>query len=143
MTGFIEQTVDEWYGSTNESLKWEERQKIVEMVANCVVAGVMDSAVFDEAIKITESIEPDDVGCICKGNWRNIINETEPLIGKWFINEDGLKFKLFGVVHSNDDYYYGMVDSDGVMCLYSCAGDLDMFGFSLLTINNPKDTNNE
>jgi len=71
MVGFIEKNVDKWYGSTSETLKWGERQKIVEMVADCVVAGVMDSAVFDEAIKITESIERDDVGCICKGNWRN------------------------------------------------------------------------
>jgi len=58
------------------------------------------------------------------------------------INKDGLKLKLFGVVHSNDDYYYGMVDSGGVMDLYSCVGNLDMYGFTLLTNNTTKDKQN-
>lgn len=52
MAGFIEQQVDKWYGSTPDRLQWEERQEIIEMVANCIIASQLDSTVITEAERI-------------------------------------------------------------------------------------------
>ena len=66
--------------------------------------------------------------CICEGNWRTIISECEHLIGKEFIDSKGQQYTFFGVVHGEDDYYYGMW-RHGNMRLLSCVGNLDTNGF--------------
>jgi len=75
-----------------------------------------------------------DRECICRGNWRDIIKEYGPLIGKKFVYEgDGEYYTFFGVVHGDDDYYYGMMGhmSERPMLL-SCVGSLKTFGFKLV-----------
>ena len=72
-----------------------------------------------------------DQECICSGNWRAIVKETEPLIGKTFTNR-GEDFCLFGIVHGGDDYYYGMIGSKSGLRLLSCVGSIDTHGFRLL-----------
>jgi hypothetical protein len=49
-----------------------------------------------------------DNGCICKGNWRAIVNECRPLLGKMFTSHDGKDFRFFGIVDGEDDYYYSI-----------------------------------
>lgn len=73
-----------------------------------------------------------DPGCICKGNWRAIVKESEPLIGKRFVNHQGVVFRFFGVVHGGDDYYYGMCSKEGGTHLLSCVGSIEGHGFKLL-----------
>lgn len=75
--------------------------------------------------------EQQDDGCICKGNWRLIIKETQHLFGKQFRDSNGDEFTFYGVVHSDDDYYYGMSGKSGGRML-SCVGDLDGHGFELV-----------
>lgn len=70
-----------------------------------------------------------DPGCICKGNWRAIVKECEHLIGKEFISEGGVRYRFFGVVHTEDDYYYGMSSTDQGLMLLSCVGSLEAHGF--------------
>lgn len=68
--------------------------------------------------------------CICKGNWRAIVKKCEPLLGKRFTDHKGQLYSFFGVVHAEDDYFYGMSSIPGhVVVLLSCACDLDGFGF--------------
>ncbi|MFA6064197.1 MAG: hypothetical protein WC736_16530 [Gallionella sp.] len=66
-----------------------------------------------------------DEGCICKGNWRAIVNEYGPKIGRRFVDRHGDEYTFFGIVHSDDDYYYGMAKKDGTFLLCSCVGYLE------------------
>ena len=74
-----------------------------------------------------------DPGCICYGNWRAIVAEATPFFNKVFVNEKGEKYRFFGVVHSDDDYYYGMspVQEGGRLMLLSCVGSIEGHGFTL------------
>lgn len=71
-----------------------------------------------------------DDGCICRGNWRAIVKETESLIGKKYIGHDGETYTFFGLVHADDDYYYGM-HSAWQMRLLSCVWSIDGHGYTL------------
>lgn len=69
-----------------------------------------------------------DLGCICKGNWRRIVKESEPFIGKKYQDGNGKLWIFFGIVHGDDDYYYGLV-SNGTLVLASCVGSLETNGY--------------
>lgn len=69
-----------------------------------------------------------DEGCICYGNWRQIVKEVDHLIGQDFKDGKGETWKFFGVVHADDDYYYGMHRA-GKLNLLSCVVDLQAHGF--------------
>ena len=69
--------------------------------------------------------------CICKGNWRLLVKETEHLIGKRFRDDRGEEYTFFGLVHGDDDYYYGMKGKE--LRLLSCVVNLETFGFELIT----------
>ena len=75
-----------------------------------------------------------DSECICKGNWRELVEEVQPLLDKTFLdNRSGKKYKFFGLVHGSDDYYYGLWDSDSrQILLASCVGSLEVgHGYTL------------
>ncbi|GBG14471.1 reductase [Novimethylophilus kurashikiensis] len=87
---------------------------------------------FFEPPAAHQPAEADD-GCICKGNWRAIVKEVEPLINKKFRDSDGKEHIFFGVVHGSDDYYYGMYPLDGGSAvLLSCVGSIAGFGYELV-----------
>ena len=72
----------------------------------------------------------DKLECICKGNWRDIVNETEHLLDKRFRDRKGDEYTFFGIVHGSDDYYYGMWRrEDHEMRLLSCVGSIEGHGF--------------
>jgi hypothetical protein len=71
-------------------------------------------------------------GCICKGNWRDIISETEHLIGRKFIDSNNNVCTLFGIVHGKDDYYYGIWYNDHKTELLSCVGNIESWGLMLI-----------
>ena len=68
--------------------------------------------------------------CICKGNWRSIIHESEPFFGKTYIDEKGKSFVFAGVMHSDDDYYYVMWNKKKTVFL-SCVGSIESCGYTL------------
>jgi hypothetical protein len=71
-----------------------------------------------------------DPDCICQGNWRAIVNESRPLLGRRFRDGRGKEWTFFGLVDGNDDYYYGMWDQERrELALLSCVGSLDGHGF--------------
>jgi len=70
---------------------------------------------------------PADEGCICEGNWRQIVKEEEPNFNSEYVDERGNRFRFFGLVHASDDYYYGMNGPTG-MRLLSCVGSIEGFG---------------
>jgi hypothetical protein len=86
------------------------------------------AAYFAKHYAIATSAPPSDADCICKGNWRAIVKEAEPMIGKEFRNTAGNTYRFFGVVHGEDDYYYGMADKNSVRLL-SCVGSIDGHGY--------------
>ena len=70
--------------------------------------------------------------CICKGNWRSIVKKYDHLIGKKFSRDCGDPhiYTFFGLVHADDDYYYGMQrESDRQLHLVSCCIALKHAGF--------------
>lgn len=74
-----------------------------------------------------------DDGCICRGNWREIVREYRHLYDKKFVR-DGKEYVFAGVVDASDDYYYLMVGTDGKIILGSCVGALEKevgHGFTL------------
>lgn len=73
-----------------------------------------------------------DADCICRGNWRAIVKETEPLIGKMFRDQRGDTYRFFGIVHGYDDYYYGMFGR-GRLRLLSCVGSIEGHGFEQIS----------
>ena len=72
--------------------------------------------------------------CICAGNWRAIVSENESMIGRKYKDNRGKVHRFFGLVHGDDDYYYGMSSRTGVVLL-SCVGDITGHGFELLPEN--------
>lgn len=73
-----------------------------------------------------------DAGCICHGNWRKIIAESEPRLNKTFLDDKGVPHVFFGVVHGSDDYYYGLLPQNSPPILLSCACDIEDYGFALV-----------
>jgi hypothetical protein len=67
--------------------------------------------------------------------WTLLVNEYEPLIGRIFFTETGRLYRFFGLVHADDDFYYGMVSIGKILPtelrLLSCVGDLESHGFTL------------
>lgn len=70
--------------------------------------------------------------CICKGNWRAIVKESEPFLDKFFNDDKGATHRFVGVMHSADDYYYCMLSGAGAVQRLSCVGSLEMHGFELM-----------
>lgn len=83
-------------------------------------------------VMVLDKARPIDPGCICRGNWRSIVKEYERLIGRQYRREvDSTLWTFFGLVHADDDYYYGMCNKSGVT-LVSCVGHLEGAGFELI-----------
>jgi hypothetical protein len=74
-------------------------------------------------------------GCICHGNWRNIVADCQDQLGQSFNDDKGEVYNFFGVVLSEDDYYYGMFRK-GQLRLLSCVGSLESHGFTPVLIPN-------
>ncbi len=72
--------------------------------------------------------------CICEGNWRLIVADSEHLIGRLFRDQRTSEvWRYFGPVHGGDDYYYGMgkVGAPGYVLL-SCVGNFESWGMELV-----------
>lgn len=117
-----------------EQLAFAQRQ--LKVYEENVVALRKLSLEAEQRASLAESrlraAEGDADGCICKGNWRAIVKECEPLFGKRYRDDNGNEYTFFGVVHSDDDYYYGMTGEAG-MKLLSCVGSIENFGFTLVS----------
>jgi len=69
-------------------------------------------------------------GCICAGNWRLLVEECGPLIGEYFKDSYGGVFRFFGLVHGDEDYYYGLWNiTTRELTLASCVGNLEGHGY--------------
>lgn len=70
--------------------------------------------------------------CVCQGNWRQLVAECEGLIGQRLRDTgSGEIFHFFGLVHGEDDYYYGLSGAGGTRLL-SCVGSLESHGYAWL-----------
>ena len=67
-------------------------------------------------------------------NWKLIVEEMYDKIG--MVYEDtatGELYRMFGLVHGESDYYYGLYGIDGEgLALISCVGSLENCGYKLL-----------
>lgn len=71
-----------------------------------------------------------DLKCVCEGNWRSIIHESEPFLDKVYI-KDGKECVFCGIMHCSDDYYYCM-SCDGDFTFLSCVGNLESYDYILV-----------
>ena len=69
--------------------------------------------------------------CECCGNWKQILKEYKPLIGKEYIDDKGVVYVFFGLVNEDDDYSYGMhtKEEPHKLELLSCVGSIEDFGY--------------
>lgn len=59
-------------------------------------------------------------------NWTLIVKEYEPKINFMYKDDRGVRYTFFGLVHAEDDYYYGLMDCDtGRVRLATCVGGLE------------------
>lgn len=69
------------------------------------------------------------------GNWQKLIKEYDHLINRFYVDQFGDFWQFFGLVHGEDDYYYGMkrIDKRGdtELLLLTCVGDIEDQGFKL------------
>lgn len=66
--------------------------------------------------------------CCCDCQWHKIVKETEPLLDKIFVDNNGEEHVLYGLVHAKEDYYYGMANiNTGKTMLLSCVGDMESY----------------
>lgn len=76
------------------------------------------------------------IQCICKGNLRQLVDETSHVLDKVFVDKKGNRYRFFGIVIGSDDYYYGMSEiPTGKTHLLSCVGNLETWEFKLENIN--------
>lgn len=105
-----------------------------ELAGSTLITAQDDSHMMFEAAarieKLGQGWIPDE-GCICRGNWRAIVKETEGLIGKKFRDRKGEEYTFYGIVHGDDDYYYGMYKA-GDCRLLSCVGSIEGHDFTLI-----------
>lgn len=94
----------------------------VERLSNCWFAEIPEPRC---------AVETEADGCICKGNWRMIVKECEPLLDQCFIGPDGAEYYLIGILHGSDDYYYAMRGGKYGLALLSCVGSIESFGYTL------------
>lgn len=80
---------------------------------------------------MTSENKTHDDGCICHGNWRELVKESEPFLEKTYRDERGHKFVFVGLINGGDDYYYGMAGEKGFRLL-SCAASLEQHGYELV-----------
>jgi len=75
-----------------------------------------------------------DKNCICYGNWRKIVADTEHLLDKEFVRDyDGKIYSFTGVMHGSDDFYYVMWSKERTI-FSSCVGSLETNGFTPLVV---------
>jgi len=71
--------------------------------------------------------------CICEGNWRDIIKESEPLMGKVFLDEAGKRWIFQGVLWAEDDFYYLFsTDMCGKHKYVTCCVTFEQAGMRLM-----------
>lgn len=88
---------------------------------------------------MTDGVEENKPGCICKGNWRLIVNDYEDKIGNRYIEtRTGKEYCFFGLVWGDDDFYYGMIRK-GQLVLSSCVGSLEGSGYKEIGSSTKKE----
>lgn len=65
--------------------------------------------------------------CVCEGNWREIIKETQGKIGKTFVDHNKKEWILDGILWAEDDFYYLFANS-GELKYCSCVATLNVHG---------------
>ena len=66
--------------------------------------------------------------CICKGNWRKIIQDSLPLFGRKY-KRAGKEYIFLGVMRGEDDFYYCMFSNAHNIQLFSCIDSIKQHGF--------------
>jgi hypothetical protein len=93
---------------------------------------------FFDLVGRAETPAPRDEECICQGNWRKLAQETETLFGKEF-ESNGDVYTLEGLVHTEEDYYYGMRrQRDGRWTLLSCVANIEGHHFKRRAAGEPE-----
>lgn len=124
-----------YYGLQLPYQKLTVREQIEDHLSNLksIEQYAYDQGFHELGINQTEAVrsllkEHENDECICQGNWRTIAEEIDSLIGSHFVDKDDKVWQLFGLVHTNEDYYYGIQDNDGKARLLSCVGSLETWG---------------
>ena len=65
-------------------------------------------------------------------NWKSLVKEYGPHIGKYYVDKSGEEYYFDGLLHGVDDYYYMMWSGKTQSyTISSCVGSLKQCGFTL------------
>jgi len=67
--------------------------------------------------------------CVCRGNWRELVREVKPLIGDRYKDEKGKVWRLTGLMHAEDDFWYCLTRKRRYKLL-SCVTSIENYGFT-------------
>ena len=112
--------VDLWLDGYNNEKDMEDA---------CIEFIEQELTMASSSVQITQIKEHNQ--CICEGNWRNIIKETEHLIGQKYQKNNEI-FKFIGVLYSDDDFYYAFIDKYNELSLYSCVLNIEDYNIKLI-----------
>ena len=82
-----------------------------------------------QAVDILKNTPKEKYKCVCDGNFREIVIDTEPLFETKFKTQSGEICTLHGVLFASDDFYYCLTGNNGRCILSSCVGSLEDSGF--------------
>lgn len=90
------------------------------------ILGVKDKALITLADRANK--------CVCGESWRLLVSEYEDKISNRYIDTETKKeYTFFGIVWSDDDYYFGMIENGGKLMLLSCVLDIEGHRYELIT----------
>ncbi|PCJ26744.1 MAG: hypothetical protein COA94_04925 [Rickettsiales bacterium] len=68
-----------------------------------------------------------------KKNWNDLVSKYDKLIGGEYTDDEGMLFTFVGLIHSDDDFYYGLIpkggSEKGMLIRLSCVCALESFGY--------------
>tara|TARA_R110000765_G_scaffold69793_1_gene135412 strand:+ start:1153 stop:1539 length:387 start_codon:yes stop_codon:yes gene_type:complete len=119
-------------------------KKIIEDLKNKNIKHLIEHKLIDPTKKINNH---NDINLMLKaqlvayenilnkiedGNWDKLCEETDSLIGRTYISKFNLEERIFiGLNRGYDDYYYCLVDNNGVLSRYTCVSNLEQQGWEL------------
>lgn len=120
-----------------ERLNREENAH-AELQARCFDNGFpTGSSIFDAYREALAALEGEETKP--STNWERLISKYENFVGKQYRDiRNGKIYTFFGLVHSDDDYYYGMCRV-GELQLHSCVFSIETGGLELLAAPEGKE----
>lgn len=116
---------------TWEAIQWAEDG--TETGHRHIPVGYMMHEAADEIERLGSEVDRLMVGemSYADENWKRLVEKYDPLIGRYYRDEDGAEYEFAGLLHGRDDFHFVMY-LDGRVELLTCVGTPEGMGFTLI-----------